>query len=173
MSALQLAIVDYGMGNIRSVRNAFARLKCDAQLVRSADDLKNADALILPGVGAFGEAMSNLQSLKLVEPITEIVKGGTPLLGICLGMQLLSESSEERGSHKGLGLVPGQVKSIDAPKGLRLPHVGWNSVSVTKPQPLFAGSRDQESFYFVHSYHFVCDPTHRAALTDYGGEVVA
>jgi glutamine amidotransferase len=173
MSGLKLAIVDYGMGNIRSVRNAFARLGCDVQLVQTAAELNQADALILPGVGAFGEAMSTLHKLELTAPIIAMVKGGKPLLGICLGMQLLAESSEERGQHTGLGLIPGKVKRIDAPKGLRLPHVGWNSVSITIPAPLFLGAREGESFYFVHSYHFMCDAPYRSAVTEYGAEVVA
>lgn len=173
-SSLQLAIVDYGMGNIRSVRNAFVRVGCNAELVQTPAEMQQADALILPGVGAFGEAVTNLNKLNLMEPIKQIVKAGKPLLGICLGMQLLADTSEERGNHQqGLGLIPGKVKLISVPKGLRLPHVGWNSISIKQAEPLFSTSREGESFYFVHSYHFDCAPQYRSATTDYGSELVA
>jgi imidazole glycerol-phosphate synthase subunit HisH len=173
MSNTRIVIVDYGMGNIRSVQGAFRRLGCDISLMTSADDLDNCDALILPGVGAFGEAMSNLSRLNLVEPLKRAVVGGKPILGICLGMQLLADSSEERGNSAGLSLIPGVVKRIPVPKNLRLPHVGWNSISVTKPAPLFTTTQDGDSFYFVHSFEFRCAPKHVAATTDYGNDVVA
>jgi glutamine amidotransferase len=174
MSQPNLLIVDYGMGNIRSVHNAFIRLGCAVTLSQSAADFKTADAIILPGVGAFGEAMANLNKLNLVEPLRDAaLNQKKPFLGICLGMQLLAESSAERGENTGLSLIPGRVEKIPAPAGLRLPHVGWNSVRIHKPEPLFATARDGESFYFVHSYHFTCAPDYIAATTDYGTEVVA
>ncbi len=171
---IHMAIVDYGMGNIRSVHNAFERLGCSVSSTSSADDISAADALILPGVGAFGEAVANLDSRKLVAPILRAVRDqGKPLLGICLGMQLLADSSEERGSHKGLGLVSGSVVRLAPPGGLRVPHVGWNSIAVSRSDPLFAGTTDGDAFYFVHSYQFACASEYVAATTDYGGPVVA
>ncbi len=174
MSRPNIVIVDYGMGNIRSVRNALARLGCAVTTSHHAEDILAADALILPGVGAFGEAVANLVSRNLAAPILNAVKGeGKPLLGICLGMQLLADASEERGSFKGLSLIPGEVRRIPVPKGLRLPHIGWNSLKLQRREPLFNDAQDGDAFYFVHSYHFVCDAAHVAAITDYGGDVVA
>ena len=173
MSKTRIVIVDYGMGNIRSVQGAFRRLDCDISLMQSTKDIEDCDALILPGVGAFGEAMSNLSKLNLVDPLKRSVEGGKPILGICLGMQLLADSSEERGNYSGLSLIPGVVRRIQVPKTLRLPHVGWNSVSIAKPDPLFATTKNGDSFYFVHSFEFKCAPEHVAATTDYGGVVVA
>ena len=169
-----IVIVDYGMGNIRSVHNALARLGCMVSTSNQAEDILAADALILPGVGAFGEAVANLAAYKLITPILSAVKDeGKPLLGICLGMQLLADTSEERGSFKGLSLIPGEVRGIPVPKGLRLPHIGWNSLKLQQKEPLFSGINEGDAFYFVHSYHFVCDATYVAATTDYGGDVVA
>jgi glutamine amidotransferase len=170
----KVVIVDYGMGNIRSVHNALARLGCSVTTSDKVEDLKNADALVLPGVGAFGEAVSNLTSRGLVDPLIRLVREDRkPLLGICLGMQLLADTSCERGVHKGLGLIPGEIQRIEVPPTLRLPHVGWNSVHIQRPAPLFSEVPEGGAFYFVHSYHFVCNPEHVAATTDYGGEVVA
>jgi glutamine amidotransferase len=162
------------MGNIRSVHNALVRLGCSVRTSDQAADLTSADALILPGVGAFGEAVANLTARDLAAPILEAVRNHRkPLLGICLGMQLLAETSEERGNHKGLALIPGEVRRIPVPKTLRLPHVGWNSIHIQQPEPLFARIHGGDAFYFVHSYHFVCDRANIAATTDYGGDVVA
>jgi glutamine amidotransferase len=169
-----IAIVDYGMGNIRSVHNAFARLGCRVSSTSSEDEIASADALVLPGVGAFGEAVANLNTRQLVSPILRAVReGGKPLLGICLGMQLLADTSEERGNHKGLGLIPGHVLRLTLPSELRVPHIGWNSISVKRPDPLFTKLRDGDAVYFVHSYHFACDGEYVAATTDYGGPVIA
>ncbi len=174
MSKPNIVIVDYGMGNIRSVHNALTRLGCEVSTSHRTEDILAANALILPGVGAFGEAVANLTARKLVDPIINAVKvEGKPLLGICLGMQLLADTSEERGSFKGLSLIPGEVRSIPVPKGLRLPHIGWNSLKIQRNEPLFADAQDGDAFYFVHSYHFVCDAEHVAATTDYGCDVVA
>lgn len=174
MQTTKIVIVDYGMGNIRSVHNGLVRLGCSVTTSDKFEDLKHADALILPGVGAFGEAIGNLVSRGLVDPLVRLVREeGKPLLGICLGMQLLAETSIERGAYKGLGLIPGEICRINAPSSLRLPHVGWNSVHIRRRAPLFKEIPEGGSFYFVHSYHFVCDPEHIAATTDYGGEVVA
>jgi imidazole glycerol-phosphate synthase subunit HisH len=171
---IKVSIVDYGMGNIRSVHNAFERLGCSVTSTADPDDLASADALILPGVGAFGEAVAHLNARQLISPILRAVnEQKKPLLGICLGMQLLAEASEERGHHAGLGLIPGRVRKLSPPKDLRVPHVGWNSVTVKRAAPLFAHARDGDAFYFVHSYHFDCSDEYIAATTDYGSDVVA
>ncbi len=173
-AAPRLVIVDYGMGNIRSVQNAFARTGASATMSREADALLNADGIVLPGVGAFGEAVANLDAHQLVAPLREaVLERGIPLLGICLGMQLLADASEERGLHRGLGFIPGTVRRIAVPAGLRLPHVGWNSIGVRLREPLFRDVRDGDAFYFVHSYHFLTDDRYITAVTDYGRDVVA
>lgn len=167
-------VVDYGMGNIRSIQNALIRLGCSVQISDQAEDILSADAIILPGVGAFGEAMANIEARKIAGPLSEAVKEkGTPLLGICLGMQLLADTSEEGGSNKGLSLIPGDVRRIQVEKNFRLPHIGWNSIKLCQPTPLFQGIREGDSFYFVHSYHFVGKSDHISATTDHGSEIVA
>lgn len=170
----KIVIVDYGMGNIRSVRNALERMGASVSESHREEDLLTADGLILPGVGAFGEAMANLNARGLVQPLLRAVKSeGKPLLGICLGMQLLADSSEERGQSKGLSLIPGEVRRIPVPPGLRLPHIGWNSLSIKKKEPLFNNASEGDAVYFVHSFHYVCDAADVSATTDYGGELVA
>lgn len=174
MKRVKIDIIDYGMGNLQSVRNALERLGCEVGVSSDPKSIGNADALVLPGVGAFGEAMGNLQQRNLVAPLRRaVLEEGKPLLGICLGMQLLADSSEERGEFRGLSLIPGAVKKISVSAGLRLPHIGWNSVSLRKPDPLFGGIPDGGAFYFVHSYRFECDDTYVAGLTDYGTEITA
>jgi glutamine amidotransferase len=171
---VRIAIVDYGMGNIRSVHNALARYDCAVTTTFNLDELAAADAIVLPGVGAFGSAMANLRARNLVEPLITLVRDeGKPILGICLGMQLLADRSEEHGEHAGLGLIPGTVRRIHVPSSLRLPHVGWNGVSILRHDPLFVGAQDGDAYYFVHSYHFACDTANVAATADYGGPVVA
>jgi glutamine amidotransferase len=174
MHAISIGIVDYGMGNLQSVRNAFELLGCDVRMCGDPVAMREADALVLPGVGAFGEAMSNLQQKELVSPLRRaVLEEGKPLLGICLGMQLLAETSSERGNHLGLGLIPGHVRKIPVSAGFRLPHIGWNDVTVRNREPLFRDSPDVGAFYFVHSYRFECDPGYVAAVTDYGTEITA
>lgn len=173
MTPTRITIIDYGMGNIRSVRNAFVRLGCDVHVAETAEEMAGSTALVLPGVGAFAEAMSNLHQCSMVAPLQQAVAAGTPLLGICLGMQLLADSSEERGETKGLGLIPGRVRRIPVGADLRLPHVGWNEVVIQQRQPLFTAARDGESFYFVHTYYFDCSEQYRAATTDYGSAITA
>ncbi len=174
MKRAKINIVDYGMGNLQSVCNALERLGCEVGISRYPDSLTSADGLILPGVGAFGEAMANLQRQDLIDPLRHaVLVEGKPLLGICLGMQLLADGSEERGVCRGLSLIPGQVREIPVSDGLRLPHIGWNGVSVRKREPLFLDINEGGSFYFVHSYRFECDPTYIAGVTDYGTDITA
>lgn len=170
----KMTIIDYGMGNLQSVRNALEYLGCDVQITDDPFIISSADALILPGVGAFGEAMNNLRNHDLIEPLRDAVLAKEkPLLGICLGMQLLANISEERGHHCGLSFIPGQVKAIRVTKNLRLPHIGWNGVLLRRPDPLFNDLLDGDAFYFVHSYYFDCDPEWVVAVTDYGTDITA
>lgn len=150
---LRISIVDYGMGNIASVRYAFAFLGIDAQIADSASKIDDAEAIILPGVGAFGEAMRNLETQDLVAPLTEaVMERKTPFLGLCLGMQLLAESSPELGEHQGLGWIPGRIELLPADAGHRVPHVGWASLLFDPEDPLFARISPDACFYFDHSY---------------------
>lgn len=174
MGSTRIDIVDYGMGNVQSVRNAFERLGCEVRVSGEPSALAEADALVLPGVGAFGEAMNNLRERQLIEPLrAAVLTQGKPLLGICLGMQLLADSSAERGSHAGLGLIPGHVREIPVAPGYRLPHIGWNDVVIRLGEPLFDKLPEKSAFYFVHSYCFECDSRYVAGTTDYGANIVA
>ncbi len=172
--ALRIVIVDYGMGNIQSVRSAFERLGCTVHLADRPEDLETAEALVLPGVGAFGRAMENLNQRGFSDAMRHaVLERHVPLLGICLGMQLLVEHSEERGEHKGLGLIPGEVRTIPVPHGLRLPHIGWNGLTVTQPSPLLKGVKDGDAVYFVHSLMVDCPAEYVIATCDYGMPVTA
>jgi glutamine amidotransferase len=169
-----IAVVDYGMGNLRSVLNALESIDAEARLVPDPGDLAAAEKIILPGVGAFGDGMRELRERGLVEPLRERAADGCPLLGICLGMQLLADRSFEYGEHEGLGLIPGDVKLIETEPGLRIPHVGWNDLLVKGDGALFSGLGEDPIVYFVHSYEFVpADADAVIATTDYGREVVA
>jgi glutamine amidotransferase len=169
-----IAILDYGLGNLRSVQKALERVGATAVVTCDHAALDAAQGLILPGVGAFGDAMSNLQARRLVEPIRRHAAQGKPLLGICLGMQLLFDSSEEMGQHRGLGLLPGRV--VRFPEGdLRVPHIGWNELQVPggardrEKGTLLAGIAAGSYAYFVHSFYVVPDePTDILATTEYG-----
>lgn len=174
MRPTKIDIIDYGMGNVQSVRNALEHLGCIVGVASSPSALLTTDALVVPGVGAFGEAMNNLRERKLIDPLRDaVLNHGKPLLGICLGMQLLADSSAERGSYSGLGLIPGHVCEIPVVPGYRLPHIGWNDISVHLPEPLFDKLPEKSAFYFVHSYRYECDSRYVAAVTDYGTDVVA
>lgn len=153
-----IGIVDYNMGNLASVINAFAKVGADAVVESDPKKFKDYDKLILPGVGAFGDAMEHLRERNMIEAIKEYAKSSKPMMGICLGMQLLFESSEEFGMHEGLGLIKGKVVAFDASKfnePLKVPHMGWNRM-FTKEHPLFNGLDKEHYLYFVHSYHVVC-----------------
>jgi glutamine amidotransferase len=169
-----IKIIDYGMGNIQSVKNAFELFDCNVQIINTPEEIDKADGIILPGVGAFGNAIKNLHEKKIVEPLQEaVLEKGIPLLGICLGMQLLADSSEERGSNKGLSLIPGSIQEIPKIEGYRLPHVGWNDLRIKNKENLFKGIADKSSFYFVHSYRFECSEDYVIATTDYGQNINA
>ena len=171
-----IGIVDYNMGNLASVINAFAKVGVDATLESDPTKLAQYDKLILPGVGAFGDAMEHLQQNGMDKAVKAYAKSGKPLLGICLGMQLLFESSEEFGAHDGLGLIPGKVVAFDESKfdhTLKVPHMGWNELFVQKETPLFHGLQKDFYLYFVHSYHAVCDDKYAIGKTHYGYEFVS
>ena len=170
-----IGIIDYGMGNIQSVKNALLRVGGNVEIVTTGKQLASCEGLVLPGVGAFSKAMENLAMLGLVEPLKSTVAHGTPLLGVCLGLQLLADSSEEFGDHPGLGLIPGRVCRIPVKQGYHLPHIGWNPVKYNYSQEtgIFKGVREDSSFYFVHSYMFDCDPSFVSAVTDHGTAVTA
>ena len=172
-----IRIIDYGMGNLRSVQKALERIGQEAVLTNDPSEVRCARKLILPGVGAFGAAMANLERLGLVEAIRDFAETGRPFLGICLGMQLLLSESEEQGDFKGLDLVPGRVvkffKSEDvgpSTTGLKVPHMGWNSLRKTSDCPLLEGVHEGANVYFVHSYYADPPKDAIAALTDYGIE---
>ena len=166
-----IAIVDYGMGNLRSVQKALERVGQEAEVTRDAERIATAPAVVLPGVGAFGACMQNLTSLGLVEPVRAAIAAGRPFLGICLGMQLLFDESEEFGPVRGLGVLPGRVVRFLPDPALKVPHMGWNELRVARRVPQLAGIDDGASVYFVHSYYPVpADPAVVATTTAYGPE---
>ena len=168
-----IAIVDYNMGNLASVKNAFAKLGKETVVESDPEKFKNYDKLILPGVGAFGDAMEHLRERNMIDALREFAGSGKYMLGICLGMQLLFESSEEFGEHEGLGLIKGSVKAFDSSKfsePLKVPHMGWNRM-FTKNHPLFKGLDEEHYLYFVHTYHVNCaDKNDIIGSTYYGYE---
>lgn len=169
-----ITVIDYGMGNLRSVYNAFTLLGADVCISDNPHDILAAERLILPGVGAFGRAMENLHQRGLVAPLNEkVINQQTPILAICLGMQLLAERSTEHGEHKGLGWIRGTVNHFE-PMGRPVPHVGWNEISLQSERPLFKGlAATNHEFYFVHSFHLTTDDESIvAAKADYGYEFV-
>jgi glutamine amidotransferase len=165
-----IAIVDYNMGNLRSVQNAFDKIGESAVVQKDPDRLKDYDKLVLPGVGAFGDAMEHLKKSGLDEALIEYADSGKPLLGVCLGMQLLFNSSCEFGSHKGLGLIDGEVELFDKSRfktPLKVPHMGWNEIE-TDSSALFKGLDEKFYLYFVHSYHVKTDEKFIIGKTHYG-----
>ena len=172
-----IAIVNYNMGNLGSVMNAFKKVGADAVIESDPYKLKGYEKLILPGVGAFGDAMEHLDSSGLGEAIKEFAKSGKYLMGTCLGMQLLFESSEEFGITQGLGLVPGKVVAFDKEKfdnpKLKIPHMGWNELFVQREDAIFNELEKEFYLYFVHSYHAVCEDEYTIGKTFYGYEFVS
>lgn len=168
-----IAVIDYGMGNLHSVEKALVRLGATVKVTSEEAEIRAAAGVILPGVGAFGDCMENLERSGLCAVIREVCGGNKPFLGICLGLQLLFDSSEEAPGVRGLGIVPGVVRKIVAPE-LKIPHMGWNSLCYATPSPLFANLDEGQHVYFVHSYHAL--PQDRAwvsATTEYGETVTA
>lgn len=167
-----IAIVDYNMGNLASVKNAFEKVGAKVVIEKDPDTLKRYDKLLLPGVGAFGDAMAHLKQSGLDEAIIDFAKTGKPLLGICLGMQLLFESSEEFGSHKGLGLIKGDVVAFDKTHFsnpiLKIPHMGWNRLTQQGNSPIFKGLENFFYLYFVHSFHATTSKAYTIGTTEYG-----
>jgi len=165
-----LAIIDYQMGNLRSVQKAFERVGHAATITSDPQTVRNADKVVLPGVGAFEDAIAELRRRDLVEPILETIERGRPFLGICLGLQLLVDVGYENGTHQGLGVLPGECVRFDIPSEYKVPHMGWNRAVSRRRPPIFAGLSDEPSFYFVHSYYVKpTDGEVIATETDYAG----
>lgn len=175
---METGIIDYGMGNLRSVQKAFERVGAKADFIRSAEEIASAERIVLPGVGAFRDAIAELRRLELIEPIRQAIASGKPFLGICLGLQMLFDVSYENGEYAGLGVVPGEVVKFDLPEQYTVPHMGWNQIHFANDAqekcPLLKGIENNSCFYFVHSYYVKpTDPTVAALTCDYGGEFCA
>lgn len=171
---ISFAVVDYGMGNLRSVINAFRMLGENAYIAESPQQIQKAQAIIIPGVGAFSEAMKNLNKMGIIEALNQkVLVEKKPFLGICLGMQLIAESSTEGGKHIGLGWIPAHVEGIPVKHGTHLPHVGWNDIKIKRAEPLFRGQQCDPNFYFVHSYYMHANPEYISATVEYDVEITA
>lgn len=165
-----IAIIDYGMGNLRSVQKGFETLGHAATITSDPAVIADAERVVLPGVGAFGDAMDELRRRKLVEPVRRSIESGKPFLGICLGLQLLFDVGYEGGRHEGLGVLPGEVVRFDLPAEYKVPHMGWNQLAIRRPSPLLEGVANGAHVYFVHSYYVVPrEPEVIAAETNYPG----
>lgn len=171
-----IAIVDLGIGNPPSIQNMFSHVGVPSHITRSLEEIQAADGVVLPGVGAFDAGMRSLHALDLVGPVRDVARSSTPLLGICLGMQLLASSSEE-GAMPGLGIVPATFRTFPpktADHPFPVPHMGWNRMHIERPHPLFEGLDGSGRFYFVHSYHAADVPEdHRLGTTTYGAPFVS
>src|SRR4051812_24141429 len=164
-----IAIIDYEMGNLRSVQKAFERVGHKATITSDAPVLADAQKIVLPGVGAFRDAIGALRERKLVDPIRTAIERGKPFLGICLGLQMLFEKSYEDGEYEGLGVIPGEVVRFNLPLEYKVPHMGWNQLNRRRQSPVLNGVEDDAHFYFVHSYYVV--PRDRSVIateTEYG-----
>ena len=170
---MKIAIIDYGMGNLHSAAKALEKVGAQVKVTSDPELVRQADKVILPGVGAFGDCMKNLNERELAPVIHEVIAAGKPFLGICVGLQLLFEGSEEDPGVAGLGIFKGMVRKIAAP-GLKIPHMGWNNLEYRTSSSLFQGLPPAAYVYFVHSYHAVpTDESCITAVTDYGGQVTA
>ncbi len=166
-----IALIDYGMGNIKSVSKALETTETDVKITQSPEDIRNAKAIVLPGVGAFRDCMKNLSKLELISVIKEQILKGKPYLGICLGMQILFTESEEFGLCKGLDIFKGKVVRFQLSQGYKIPHMGWNTVKFHKKSRLLEEIKDNSYFYFVHSYYVSPEDSKVVAgVTDYGVE---
>ena len=168
-----IAIIDYDAGNIKSVEKALLYLGQEVKITSDPSEILSADKVILPGVGAFGDAMEKLKERHLDDVIRKVTEKGTPFLGICLGLQLLFERSDEAKGVEGLGILEGEICRIPACEGLKIPHMGWNSLHLEHNGRLFKNVDEQAYVYFVHSYAAKCDDDSVAAYCDYGGKVTA
>ncbi len=176
MGSMKVVIIDYKMGNLRSVQNAFSVLDCEAQIAKTPELLNKADKIVLPGVGAFGDGMANLQMYGWLEALeSEVKQKGKPFLGLCVGMQVLASTGTEHGLTRGLKWIPGTVEKLESDEPtVRVPHIGWNDVRVTKKDGMYAGIGESPSFYFVHSY--VLKPDDMSVVNgfcEHGAEFVA
>ena len=170
-----VAIIDYGVGNLFSLKSSFSAIGADAVVTSSKSELERAESIILPGVGAFCDAAKKLKDSGLEDTVISLAKAGKPLMGICLGMQLLFEKSYEYGEHRGLGLIKGEIKPIESviPKGYKIPHIGWNSLEIKKQTPIFENVKNGEYVYFVHSYFAADCKSSVTAVSDYGAPLTA
>lgn len=170
---MHLGLIDYGSGNYESVRNAFLRLGYEPISVRTGQDFDRCERLVLPGVGSFRGCMERLEDRGLTDPLVSAVGGGRPLLGICVGLQVLATEGDEHGTHPGLGLIPGRVRKVDTGSpSLPLPHIGWNDCTIHRSSALTEGLGSSPEFYFVHSYHFVPENSKDLVATSVYGESV-
>jgi glutamine amidotransferase len=171
MAEKMIAIIDYGVGNLRSVQRAFEYVGAEVIVTAHRGTIESASAVVLPGVGAFGQAMSNLERAGLTDVIRQVIAQGRPFLGICLGLQLLFEESNEMGQHRGLSVFGGQVKRFEVGgrrDGYKVPQIGWNQIHIQRANPLLEGVADGSYAYFVHSYYVApADPEIVLATTDY------
>ena len=171
-----IAIVDYGVGNLFSLRSSFAAIGADAVVTADEKILRNADKIILPGVGAFGDAAAKLRESGLADVVIDEAKNGKPLMGICLGMQMLLDKSFEYGEYEGLGLIKGEIRPISEtiPSGLKIPHIGWNALTFCgEKSPIFKYIDEGDHVYFVHSYHGTNCMESTIATTEYGATLTA
>ncbi len=164
-----IAIIDYGMGNLRSVQKAFEYLGNKAVITQQPSEIQKADKVVLPGVGAFRDAMQTIKQKGIDKVLYDVVEQKKPLLGICLGMQMFFEKSYEYGEHKGLAILQGEI--VKLPEGVKIPHMGWNSLNIKKKSPLFEGLSEEPYVYFVHSYHLNTEADIVSATTYYGKEI--
>ena len=165
----RIAIIDYQMGNLRSVQKGFEKVGHEAMITSDPAELAKAERIVLPGVGAFGDAIAELRRRNLVEPIKEAIASGKPFLGICLGLQLLFDVGYENGEYEGLGILRGKCVRFDLPHEFKVPHMGWNRGTIKRKAPILKDTADGTFFYFVHSYYVVPeDPSLVAIETDYG-----
>ena len=170
----KILIVDYGVGNIHSVLNAISYLGYDVKISSKDSEIKKADYIILPGVGAFDEAMKNLKKSSLDQTLHECALVlNKPILGICVGMQMFASESEENGLHEGLNWIPGTIKKLSLPPEYNVPHVGWNDIHFKNPEVLFSRLNNNCNFYFDHSYHFVCDDNYIDSYCEYGVKIAS